>query len=614
MYDNMKLASPLGLGQEAVPRVSQACRPLGFWLFAATILNLFLAGGNGFGSDIQYWVDWTRHMQLVGYANFGGNYPPAYIHWLWLVGRLYDLLGIMPANDILLRFLANTPVWLCHLAMMGVMARLMSRRHVGDGEWNGLMALAALNPAILIDGPIWGQVDIIFSLWIGLALLWLIRGHYLLLVAPMLTLALLTKFQTICIAPVLLPLVWTHRRSQRLWAGLLLVVPVALLILMPYLRAGSFDLMLEQAYLQASSMYPVATLNATNFWYLLGLNDVHHSRFLFDIARDAKGAEKLFTAQYGGLVLFALWSLWLTVDGFLHNRPERHWRNAMLSTVGFFLFLPAMHERYMFPAVVIALIAAAAYSRFILHALVITVLITGHLLFVMAPGIGPHTPYVLSVLTLLLAVGMAVRGTPDGLLRTRWFNQHLGIWLVVCVTAWAGMLAFHLDVAVEQRERLSGSMGWIDATLVPGRHHRQSWGDLRINANVGNRPLLVGNQAFSSGFGTHAPSTIDIPVPRSARTFTAQVGVDAGAPQGEIAFEVRVDGVNVWRSPPVRGEEGRLFNVEVDVRGKGRVELVAHELDSMTADHANWLNPRFLTQPLATAGAQTATGTTRDEP
>jgi uncharacterized membrane protein YtjA (UPF0391 family) len=129
-------------------------------------------------------------------------------------------------------------------------------------------------------------------------------------------------------------------------------------LLLPYLLAGSAFSMFEQAYLKASSLYPLATMNATNLWYLLDLNFRPDTIPLLSPDNTASGLGLALTPKWLGLGSCALWCLYLLIDSLKHNDKERLWRNAILCATGFFVLLPGMHERYLVPAVVIALVAA----------------------------------------------------------------------------------------------------------------------------------------------------------------------------------------------------------------------------------------------------------------
>lgn len=564
---------------------STTVRPLGAWIVLVVLVNILFCTTGGYGGDIAYWTDWITQLQTGGYAQLNANYPPVYVHWLWLIGQFEAALKIPVAPDAFLRFLTNSPILLAHVGLLLVSDRLLAREPlVSDKKWNLIIGFVALNPAILMNGPIWGQVDLLFSLMLVLVLCLLIEARCLVLVFPLLLIALLTKFQSVCIAPVVLPLLW-HRRCRALWLGLLPAVAIAAALLLPYLLAGSAERMFDLTYLKAASLYPYATYHANNLWYLIGLNERPDSLYIFNFLNPVEPWQKLLTPKPLGMLLCSLWGLVTMISSWRRDEAERHWRNAILAAMGFFLFLPAMHERYMMPAVILAVAASARYSRFTFHSIALSVLAAGNMVFVLHPT-GGLMSYVFSALTLIFALAAFL---PPGKLRciARFSALPIKAWAVVALGVWIAALTVHLQRVMPNAE------GWIDATSLPSRTVTQEWSELRIGSSVDSNALSVNKQQYRTGFGTHAASTITLKVPPNAQTFTALVGVDDESKLAELEFLVRVDGRQVWKSGTMKaGDSPRQLSVSV--KGQKTIELIADPLGANTGDHADWLEPRFL--------------------
>lgn len=562
-------------------------RPLGAWLAAAVLLNILLCTTGGYSGDIGYWVDWTTQLQRSGYENLNANYPPLYIHWLWLIGKFEAALQIPLGTDALLRFLVNTPILIAHGLLLLLLDRLMSSTEgVTDTNWNVLIGFTALHPALLMNGPIWGQVDLLYGLIITLALALLIEGRALLCVFPLLAVAILTKFQSVCIAPVLLPLFW-HRRCRALWLGLIPAALLAALLLLPYWLAGSAGHMFEQTYIKTASLYPYASYHANNLWYLLGLNTRPDNVFIFNYLIPTDTWQKFFTAKPLGMMLCSLWGVWLTISSWRNDDKALHWRNAFLAALGFFLFLPAMHERYLMPAVVISLAAAARHPRFLPHAVILSMLCACNMIFVLHPT-GGLLSYLFSGLTVLFAlVALTSRKFLEPIARLR--GLPFWCWALIVALIWLAALSTHLY------RMTPDSSGWLLGTTLQPRSVTQDWGELRTNSSVNNGALSVNKRRYEKGYGTHAASTITLNIPADARSFTALVGVDDESSTGEVEFRVRVDGRSMWQSGVVKsGEDAR--RVTVDVKGAHTLELIVDPLGANTGDHADWLEPGFHTR------------------
>ncbi|MDQ7988108.1 MAG: NPCBM/NEW2 domain-containing protein [Candidatus Dactylopiibacterium sp.] len=573
--------TPAGIPPQLPP--GGAPRALAPWCFVVVALNVLLATGPGHAGDMEFWANWIGQLQTRGFHALQANYPPFYMLWLWLLARFYTFWNLVPAQGELLRMLINTPVLLAHAGLLAFAARQLRR---GDADARGglwMLAFVALNPVLLVDGPMWGQVDALFCLFLVLALGALIEGRYLLLVFPLLALALLTKFQTICAAPVLLALIWQRRRAPRLWLGLLPAALVAGLLLLPYVLADSLPAMIRQAYLQASSLYPLATMNGGNLWYALDLNFRPDSLFLPEPGLQAAGWMRAFTPKWLGIAAFALWCAWLLADSLRHRASDRLWRNALLSATGFFVLLPGMHERYLVPAAVIALAGAARHATLRPHALALTVFSALNMLVVLRPS-GGLLLHGLGAATLLFmlwaclpgrfAPGRAVRRLPTAV----WAATALLVWL--------------LPIALLVRAILPDADGWVGATRLAGVGSTQEWGALQIDRAVNGGELNINGQRFARGFGTHANGRISVPVPAGAREFCVQVGLNTSGAQGEAQFSIAADGNPRWRSERMTARQDAAQTC-IGLQGARIVQLSVDALGSNRGDHANWANPRF---------------------
>jgi Gpi18-like mannosyltransferase len=567
--------------------------PLGPWLLLAMALNLVALPCGGFESDLECWANWTTHLQQHGFADYPANYPPLYIHWLWVVAKFHSLFGIPVGNDLLLKLLALTPVFAAQLGLLAILHRILLRRGAEAGHSAMVMAAAALNPAFYMNGPVWGQVDLVFSLPVALALAALFEGVWLHWVLPLLAIAFLLKFQSIAVAPAFAGLLWIRRRD--IVRGLLPCLAVVTISILPFVVAGSLGRMIDGAYLSSASTYPLATYNAANLWYLLGLNVRPDVVFLLDPTRVAQGMERLLTPKALGMASYFAFGIWIVVDSLRVREPKRWWRNSLLSILGFFLLLPAMHERYLFLAIPVALVASAYHPSFLWIAALLSFFNLFNTILIMPPHGGIIGP-ALAACTLLFALGILLKDAPSWDRALAWASRTLSLWLGGSVLLWAVVTASLAGELIRvQRSRVLPG-GWINATQINGRASRQSWGSLHIDQSVDGNLLRVGDSFYAFGFGTHANSVITIPVPAKARSFRAKVGVDDESKNGHVEFEVVVDGVSAWKSGPVDGgHEARAC--QVTLTGSKVLELKVDALGVEQYDHADWLDPVFEAPP-----------------
>ena len=66
-------------------------------IFAGLLIRIILIGNPGFLADVAFWKSWSLAASDHGIVwtvfNTNINYPPGFIYVLWLMGKLYALLG-----------------------------------------------------------------------------------------------------------------------------------------------------------------------------------------------------------------------------------------------------------------------------------------------------------------------------------------------------------------------------------------------------------------------------------------------------------------------------------------------------------------------------------------
>lgn len=556
---------------------SRAGRFPGAWLLLALAADfaVLLAGGHGWDAA---WAQRIAELQRGGYAAPAAAAAPLWVHWLWLCGRLPAAL---PVSALLL-----APVLLSQVLLLLLVQRLQGApadAQTGRAPW--LMALAALHPALLVDGPLQGQAGLVYALPLAGALYLLIAGRGLLWVLPLLMLALLQQPAAWCLLPVLLPLLW-RRNAPLLWAGLLPMLLLAELALLPYWLAGGAMAMLSAVYGDGVAFAAGAGGGAHNLWQLLGLAQAGETLPILSPARLPGGLGWLLTPRNIGAALLALWSLCLLLSSWRARDAAQHWRNAMLAVLGYVLWLPGRHAGELLPAAVLALLGAARHPRLAPQALLLALLAALDALLQPA-GWGAGLPSRL-LSAALLAYGLAglLWLLPARLPRRAAFAA-AGCAALVLLLALLALRAAPPPLPT------APSAAGVDATRVPGRSNSQGWGSLHIDQSVEGRPLRSGGRAWSGGFGTHAPSIIQLPVPSGAQRFTASAGLDDETAGGRLSFQVYADRQQLWDSGPINsGEAPRAL--DLDIAGRATLQLVVDPLGDNSYDHADWLEPRFV--------------------
>jgi hypothetical protein len=144
-----------GPGPVAAPAPRRLPQSLLVLLASAAIVRIAGLVSPGHGGDLfafQQWAEGAARWGIGAYYAHGGdsNYPPM-LYLLWPLGAALDGQGLILAIRLL-----SVPF---DLALGWLLYDVVA--HATGRERDGLLASAfyLLNPAVLIVGPIWGQVD-----------------------------------------------------------------------------------------------------------------------------------------------------------------------------------------------------------------------------------------------------------------------------------------------------------------------------------------------------------------------------------------------------------------------------------------------------------------------
>jgi Gpi18-like mannosyltransferase len=297
-------------------------------LFAtALVVRLVALGLDGHTGDVLVISRWAELMAEVGplgfYAHSSSIYP-ALLYLYWPMGVLLD----GDALDLAIKG-SSIPFDLA----IGVLLFVLVRGLAGPGRGLAASALYVLNPAVLIAGPMWGQIDAAGTLPVVGALAALARPRYA-LAAALAVLAGLAKPQ---FGLVLLPVVvvavldWrAHGRREPMIRVAAAAVAAYLVVCLPLLLD---PIRLVGNVAGIADMKPVVSVSAPNPWALLIGYEVPDGGY----------------ALIGGALLLAgLGAALLPL-----RRGRDLWTMLAVGVlIAFaFYFLPTrVHERYLFPA------------------------------------------------------------------------------------------------------------------------------------------------------------------------------------------------------------------------------------------------------------------------
>jgi alpha-galactosidase len=121
------------------------------------------------------------------------------------------------------------------------------------------------------------------------------------------------------------------------------------------------------------------------------------------------------------------------------------------------------------------------------------------------------------------------------------------------------------------------------------------WSVAKADREITGQSIVIANEHFDHGVGTHAASNFRVDLGGHAMRFIAKVGVDDSAGgSGSVEFIVSGDGKSLWKSGVLAGGHAAVA-VDVDLTGVKILGLrVTDGGDGESNDHADWAEARII--------------------
>ena len=250
--------------------------------FALRLVLAFLI--YGYNVDIGCFRSWAQKMVSAGPAGFYpaddpfsfSDYPPGYMWLLWVLGWVGQLLGTGVTS-----FMVKLPPIAADMALCAVLY-VYGKKYLSSPAALAVSLLYAFNPLILATGAAWGQADAVMTLLLFLTVIFAVRGCWK-AALPLYIAAVLCKPQALMFGPLglaafVLDIVRSLKSKEKAAAkikdmalGLLFMAIAALAIALPFSIHLSPD-WLFTLYSKTMGRYAYATVNACNFYFLMGKN------------------------------------------------------------------------------------------------------------------------------------------------------------------------------------------------------------------------------------------------------------------------------------------------------------------------------------------------------
>ena len=339
-----------------------ALMPIVITLFIALFLRLILAVAiTGYGVDISCFTAWSYKSANEGVkslyvGDYFCDYPPGYMYVLSVIGHIAGALsiGVDSSGYVLL---IKLPAIICDV-LAGYVIYKIAVKYIGERGALIAAAIYLFNPAVIVNSSAWGQIDGILALGVLLSV-WLMINRKMFAASLAFALTVLMKPQGLMAGPLLLfAFIDTIREERgRGWLKLLYsfaaCAALCLLAAIPAAPENPVTWMISQ-YLNTLGSYEYATVNAANLFAMFGANwQPQTDTFIFA------------SYQAIGTVLMILVFI---CSGYLFFKAGKAGDRNFLPLAGAVFFCGVfvlgvrMHERYMFPALVLLLLAYLLYK------------------------------------------------------------------------------------------------------------------------------------------------------------------------------------------------------------------------------------------------------------
>jgi Gpi18-like mannosyltransferase len=318
--------------------------PLVFIVGAAVLIRIPYLPGNGFLGDLGNFQVWISQIQQHGLFHF------------------YDVVQQRPYPPVSIFLLASANGDIPSIKLPSVIAEVLIV--VASYGWLRrdrllrwlIPGLLAIHPGLIITTAWWGQNDALYTLAVLLVLVALNRDRPLIAWA-LFGLELATKQQSIVVAPLVIILSFRRYGWRRTVVGGLLAALIVGGLFLPFILASGLKTALSP-YLALWGAASSLTHNAFNLWYAaarisgMGLDTPGRNLFLGALSYDQTGLLLL-----GVYTLVVSGVMWKQFD----QRREFIWGSALY--LGTFMLQTQIHERYLYPASILALLAIQQEGR-----------------------------------------------------------------------------------------------------------------------------------------------------------------------------------------------------------------------------------------------------------
>ncbi len=317
------------------------------------IVRILLSSIDGYYIDVGCFKSWFYAASEYGvqefYQKVWCDYPPLNVYLFWVFGNLAKHLSLFGSPHLI--YLIKLPSNLFDLATAYLIFNHLKRKMSQNYGLIGAV-FYLFNPATIFNSSIWGQYDAIYTFFIVLSLIAILDLRVGLSLASY-ALAVLTKPQAVAFLPILTLFILCRCSLKDMVKAFCSFLATFMLVILPFKWSNPIDFLIR-IYLGGYGEYKYTSLNAMNFWALVGIN-----------MQDTQQILPYVNYHVVGWILFGISTVFIL--GYMKVEDRESFSSSIVYATfliffSFFMFLTRMHERYLFPAVAFSLLSLT-YSR-----------------------------------------------------------------------------------------------------------------------------------------------------------------------------------------------------------------------------------------------------------
>lgn len=301
------------------------------------------------------WMGFMMEGRFADLSYYGCDYLPINLATLWLLGPLVSLLGGTYYDPLpaVTRVIVKLPSLVALLFSVALIYH-WARRHGGVARAALFGALYIVAPPVWINVAWWGQVDVLLTLPMAAAVIWLDRwqgrGSWLAWAT-----GLLIKAQAIVLAPLIYAATLRRYGPRGFVEGVVIALSLIVALSTPLVLLGEGP-GLYQTIVGSVGRFPQVTNRAYNLWWLV-VGDQRVS----DLTEWAGMSYRTL-----GFLLVGTAALLVMLAVLRHPHPHTYLVGAAALGLAFFTLPTQIHERYAFFALPFLLLASAVDPRLLL--------------------------------------------------------------------------------------------------------------------------------------------------------------------------------------------------------------------------------------------------------